>query len=65
MKGIRLMSRRSRKNKVREDLELSKEISEDKLKDTSRSKYKTKNRRKEIDGAIEESVLLAMELESP
>ena len=53
------MGRKSEKEKI------DKEISEDKLKDREPKKHRTKNRRKETMGAIEESIVLGIELTTP
>lgn len=53
------------KSRKRDNGDLDKEISEDRLDDRELKKYRVKNRRKEIIGAIEESVLLGIDLEMP
>ena len=53
------------KSRNRGNDELDKEISEDKLNTGSTKKDRVKNRRKEMMGAIEESITLGIELDIP
>jgi len=52
------------KSRKREEDFIDEEISEDKLDDRELKKNRVKNRRKQLNRAIEESILLGIELDS-